>query len=92
MDNADVRDGILLATAFLNRLVDEGRVKLVFRKGHRRRITYHTLSYAEALGWAIHFRVAAQEHSGLSLLCRFRSSCLRNAGTLFKKRTTIHGP
>ncbi len=85
MDNADVRDSILLATAFLNRLVDEGRVKLVFRKDYRRRITYHTPCHMQKLGWAIHSVSLLRSIPGLTLV-PLESSCCGIAGTYgFKK-------
>lgn len=85
VDNADVRDSILLATAFLNRLVDEGRVKLVFRKDYRRRITYHTPCHMQKLGWAIHSVSLLRSIPGLTLV-PLESSCCGIAGTYgFKK-------
>ena len=85
VDNADVRDSILLATAFLNRLVDEGRVKLVFRKNYRRRITYHTPCHMQKLGWAIHSVSLLRSIPGLTLV-PLESSCCGIAGTYgFKK-------
>lgn len=85
VENADIRDNILLATAFLNRLVDEGKVKLVFRKDYHRRITYHTPCHMQKLGWAIHSVSLLRSIPGLTLV-PLESSCCGIAGTYgFKK-------
>ena len=85
VENADIRDNILLATAFLNRLVDEGKVKLVFRKDYRKRITYHTPCHMQKLGWAIHSISLLRSIPGLTLV-PLESSCCGIAGTYgFKK-------
>lgn len=85
VENADIRDNILLATAFLNRLVDEGKVKLVFRKDYRKRITYHTPCHMQKLGWAIHSVSLLRSIPGLTLV-PLESSCCGIAGTYgFKK-------
>lgn len=85
VENADIRDNILLATAFLNRLVDEGQVKLVFRKDYRKRITYHTPCHMQKLGWAIHSISLLRSIPGLTLV-PLESSCCGIAGTYgFKK-------
>ena len=85
VENADIRDNILLATAFLNRLVDEGQVKLVFRKDYRKRITYHTPCHMQKLGWAIHSISLLRSSPGLTLV-PLESSCCGIAGTYgFKK-------
>ncbi len=85
VDNADVRDSIQLATAFINRLVDEGRVKLVFRKDYRRRITYHTPCHMQKLGWSIHSVSLLRSIPGITLV-PLESSCCGIAGTYgFKK-------
>lgn len=85
VDNDDVRDNILLATAFLNCLVDEGRVKLVFRKDYSKRITYHTPCHMQKLGWAIHSVSLLRSIPGLTLV-PIESTCCGIAGTYgFKK-------
>lgn len=85
IDNHDVRDHTLLATAFLNRLVDEGRVKLVFRKDYAKRITYHTPCHMQKLGWAIHSISLLKSIPGIDFV-PVESTCCGIAGTYgFKK-------
>ena len=50
VDNADVRDYIELATKFIYRLIEEDKVKLVFRKDYKAKIAYHTPCHMEKLG------------------------------------------
>ncbi|MDE5731460.1 MAG: anaerobic glycerol-3-phosphate dehydrogenase subunit C, partial [Bacteroidales bacterium] len=53
INNEDVRDYIELASRFIYRIVDEGKVKLVFKKDYKARIAYHTPCHMEKLGWGI---------------------------------------
>lgn len=85
VDNADVRDSILLATAFIHRLVDDGRIKLVFRDDYRKRITYHTPCHMQKLGWAIHSVSLLRNIPGVTFV-PIESTCCGIAGTYgFKK-------
>lgn len=85
IDNRSVRDDTLLATAFINRLVDEGSVKLVFRKDYARRIAYHTPCHMQKLGWAIHSVSLLKSIPGVTLV-PIEPACCGIAGTYgFKK-------
>lgn len=42
IENSDVRDNIELATRFIYRLIEEGKVKLKFRDDVKMKIAYHT--------------------------------------------------
>ncbi len=53
LDNADVRDSIMLATRFIYDLIDSGKGKLVFRSDYRKKIAYHVPCHMEKLGWTI---------------------------------------
>lgn len=86
VDNADVRDHIDLATRFICRLVEEGKVKLVFRSDlPTQRVAYHTPCHMEKLGWA-YYSISLLKmipHVALTVL---DSQCCGIAGTYgFKK-------
>ncbi len=85
VDNADVRDSIYLASKFVHELVDEGKVKLVFRPDFHRRVTYHTPCHMQRMGWAIHSVELLRMIPGLELV-PIESACCGIAGTYgFKK-------
>lgn len=54
IDNSEVKDNLSLATRFIYRLVNDGKVKLVFRKDYKKRIAYHTACHMEKLGWGVY--------------------------------------
>lgn len=83
--NEDVRDQIELATRFLFRLVDEGKLKLVFRKDYKKRVAYHTACHMQKLGWAVYSTSLLRMIPGLDFLM-LDSQCCGIAGTYgFKK-------
>ena len=83
--NEDVRDQIELATRFLFRLVDEGKLKLVFRKDYKKRVAYHTACHMQKLGWAVYSTSLLRMIPGLNFLM-LDSQCCGIAGTYgFKK-------
>ena len=85
VDNADVRDSIELATRFIYRLIDEGKVKLIFRNDYRTRLAYHTPCHMEKLGWAFYSIDLLRSIPGVDLLV-LDSQCCGIAGTYgFKK-------
>ena len=85
IDNADVRDNILMATVLIHRLVDEGKVRLVFKKDYHKRITYHTPCHMNKLGWAVHSVSLLRMIPGLEFV-PIDSTCCGIAGTYgFKK-------
>lgn len=85
LDNKDVRDHISLATRELYRLVDEGGVKLVFRKDFKKRVAYHVPCHMEKLGWSIYSTTLLKMIPGLELV-RIDPHCCGIAGTYgFKK-------
>ena len=49
IDNAKVRDHIMLATRFLCQKIDEGAVRLAFRKDFHKKVAYHTACHMERL-------------------------------------------
>ena len=85
LDNSDVRDQINLATRFLFRLVEEGKIKLAFREDFKMRAAYHTPCHMEKLGWGIYSTSLMRMIPGLELLM-LDSICCGIAGTYGFKR------
>ncbi len=54
VQNAEVRDQIELATRFLYKMINTGRIKLAFKKDYDLKIAYHTPCHMEKLGWSIY--------------------------------------
>ena len=85
VDNADVREQIMLATKFIFELVDEGKIKLAFKKDYRKRIAYHTPCHMEKLGWSIYSTSLLRMIPGVDFVM-LDSLCCGIAGTYgFKK-------
>ena len=85
IENEDVRDNVELATRFLFRLVDEGRLKLVFRPDYKKRVAYHTACHMQKLGWSIYSTSLLRMIPGLDFVM-LDSQCCGIAGTYgFKK-------
>ena len=85
MDNSDVRDNIELATRFIYRLIDQGKVKLVFKKDYKAKVAYHTPCHMEKLGWGVFSTELLKMIPGLELTI-LDSNCCGIAGTYgFKK-------
>lgn len=85
IDNDDVRQHLSLATRWLYRMVDTGKIKLVFRKDFSQKIAYHTACHMERMGWAIYSTGLLRMIPGVSLTV-LDSQCCGIAGTYgFKK-------
>ncbi len=85
VDNADVRDSIELATRFIYRLIDSGRVRLKFKDGIKLKLAYHTPCHMEKLGWAYYSIDLMRRIPGVELQV-LDSQCCGIAGTYgFKK-------
>lgn len=80
IDNADVRESIMLATKFIFEDIDSGRVKLAFKEEYRRRIAYHTPCHMEKLGWSIYSTSLLRMIPGVELTV-LDSQCCGIAGT-----------
>ncbi len=85
LNNSDVRNNINLATRFLYRLIEEGKIKLAFRDDFRMRIAYHTPCHMEKLGWAVYSTSLMKMIPGLELIM-LDSICCGIAGTYGFKR------
>lgn len=85
IDNADVRLHIQLATRFVYRLIEDGRVKLAFRPDFHARVAYHTACHMQRLGWAVYSQELLRLIPGLELTV-LPSQCCGIGGTYgFKK-------
>jgi glycerol-3-phosphate dehydrogenase subunit C len=83
--NEDVRDYIELATRFIYKLIDQDKVKLVFKKGYKAKVAYHTPCHMERLGWGIFSTELLRMIPGVELTV-LDSNCCGIAGTYgFKK-------
>lgn len=80
VDNADVREQIMLATKFIFDRVDSGEVKLAFREEYRKRIAYHTPCHMAKLGWAIYSTSLLKMIPGVEFVM-LDSLCCGIAGT-----------
>lgn len=85
VDNKDIRDSFELATRFIYRLIDSGKVKLVFKKDYKANVAYHTPCHMERLGWGIFSTELIRMIPGVNLTI-LDSNCCGIAGTYgFKK-------
>ncbi len=85
LDNADVKNDILLATVFLARKVNSGEIKLVFRNDYHKKISYHTPCHMQKLGWATYSKELMKMIPGVEFVV-LPSQCCGIAGTYgFKK-------
>ena len=85
VDNSDVRDYMELATRFIYRLIEQGKVKLVFKKDYKAKVAYHTPCHMERLGWGIFSTELLKMVPGLELTI-LDSNCCGIAGTYGFKR------
>ena len=83
--NDEIRDESELATRFLFRLIDSGKLKLVFKEDYKKRIAYHTPCHMEKLGWSIYSTSLLRMVPGIEFV-NLESQCCGIAGTYgFKK-------
>lgn len=85
IENEDIRNYVELAARFIYKLVDEGKVRMVFKKDYKARIAYHTPCHMEKLGWGIFSTELIRMIPGVELDV-LDSNCCGIAGTYgFKK-------
>lgn len=85
LDNADVRNSITLATAWIYRMIENDDIKLVFRNDYKQNIAYHTPCHMEKLGMANYSIGLLRMIPGVKLTV-LDSNCCGIAGTYgFKK-------
>lgn len=85
IDNAKVREHLMLATRFLCQKMDEGKIKFAFHKDFHKKVAYHTACHMERMGWSIYSIQLLKLIPGLDLTI-LDSHCCGIAGTYgFKK-------
>ena len=81
----DVKENITLATRFLYRMIENGDIKLAFRKDFKMHAAYHSACHMEKMGWVIYSTELLKMIPGLKLTM-LNSQCCGIAGTYgFKK-------
>lgn len=85
LSNDDVRESTEMATRFLFRLVDSGKIKLAFKPDYKCRLAYHTACHVEKLGWAVYATSLLRMIPGVDLVI-LDSQCCGIAGTYGFKR------
>lgn len=85
VNNDSVRDHLSLATRFIFGLVDEGKVKMVFRPDFKMRVAYHTACHMQRMGWSIFSTELLRMIPGMQLI-ELDQNCCGISGTYgFKK-------
>ncbi len=85
VDTGDVRDSIMLATRFIYRLVDDEKIKLVFKQDYKRRIAYHTACHMQRMGWQLFSIELMRMIPGLDLQVLDQECCGISGTYGFKK-------
>ena len=84
VDNADVRESLLLATRFIYEKLEKG-AQLKFKPGYHRKVAYHTPCHLEKMGWGIFSQKLLQMIPGVEFTL-LDSNCCGISGTYgFKK-------
>ena len=84
VDNAAVRDSLMLATRFIFEKLEKG-AQLKFKAGYHKRIAYHTPCHLEKMGWGIFSQKLLQMIPGIEFTL-LDSNCCGISGTYgFKK-------
>ena len=84
VDNADVRESLLLATRFIYEKLEKG-AELKFKPDYHKKIAYHTPCHLEKIGWGIFSEKLLQMIPGVEFTL-LDSACCGISGTYgFKK-------
>ena len=85
LDNEIAKNNLSLATRFICRLVEEGKVRMAFRKDFHMKVAYHTPCHMERLGWAVYSTNLIKRIPGVDFQM-LESQCCGIGGTYgFKK-------
>lgn len=85
VDMSGLKENITLVEKFIFTLLDQGAVRLAFRKNFHARVAYHAPCHVEKLGWGLFTRRLLGMIPGLELV-ELESNCCGIAGTYgFKK-------
>ncbi len=85
IDNAKVRQSLMLATRFLYQKIESGEIKLAFRKDYHKRVAYHFACHMEKMGWSHYSTALLRMIPGVELTL-LESHCCGIAGTYGFKR------
>lgn len=80
LDNADIRDNIILSTKWIYELWERGEIKLVFKPDFKLKVAYHTPCHMAKLGWAYYSTSLLSMIPGVELTV-LDSNCCGIAGT-----------
>ncbi len=84
VDNADVRDSVMLATRYIFERLEKGAT-LRFKPDYHRKVAYHTPCHLERMGWGVFSEKLLRSIPGLEFTS-LDSACCGIAGTYgFKK-------
>ena len=84
VDNADVRDSVLMATRYIFERLEKGAT-LRFRTDYHKKIAYHTPCHMERMGWGVFSEKLMRMIPGVEFI-QLDSACCGIAGTYgFKK-------
>ena len=85
LKNDDVRDRVELATRYLYRLIQSGKVSFKFKEAEPIRVAYHTPCHMEKMGWSYYSIELLRMIPGVEVIV-LDSQCCGIAGTYgFKK-------
>ena len=85
LENADVRNSIMLATKWLYEKISSGEIKLKFRKDLKLKAVYHTACHMQKMGWQYYSIELLKMIPGLELTV-LEQNCCGISGTFgFKK-------
>ena len=85
IDNAAVKEDILLAVRFIYEVIERGEAKVAFKPGFKAKAAYHVPCHQEKLGWSLFTRALMEMIPGMDLI-PLDSNCCGIAGTYgFKK-------
>ena len=85
LENADVRDSLMLASRWLYKKIVAGEVELKFRKDFKIKIIYHTACHMQKLGWQLYTLELLKLVPGVELVV-LEQNCCGIAGTFGFKR------
>ena len=85
LPTSDIRSNLMLATRWLYRQIEDGKVKLIFKEDYSRKLAYHTACHMQKMGWQQYSVQLLQMIPGLQLTL-LEQHCCGISGTYgFKK-------
>lgn len=85
LNNETAKQNLFLATRFIYRLIESGKVRLAFRPDFRMRVAYHTPCHMERMGWSIYSTSLIKRIPGIDFVM-LDSMCCGIGGTYGFKR------